>query len=76
MKSMKIKINAEQPLKEVVKELERFHGKRFEFVNLEAESDLWLLFNSFNVTGWSCDCDLDLFTNYKTVTLSEIKEMV
>ena len=75
LKNMKIAITPEQPLDDVVVELERIHGSKFKFINLKAESDLWILFNEIDVSGWSCDCDLDLFEDYKTTTLTELKEM-
>lgn len=74
-KNMKIAVTADQPLDEIVKELERIHGKKFKFINLKANSDLWIIFNEAEASGWSCDCDLDLFMDYKTTTLAELKEM-
>lgn len=74
-RNMKIEINKSQQLDEVVRELERIHGVEFKFTALANDPDLWILFNSSRVSGWSLSCDLDLFEDYKSTTLTELKEM-
>ena len=70
MKNMKIEINAEQPLDEVVKELERLGYK---CVNLGHEDDSWDVFADFDIMAWSNSTTDD--DSFEPTTLTDLLAM-
>ena len=70
MENMKIEINAEQPLDEVVKELERLGYK---CVNLGHEDDSWDVFADVDIMAWSNSTTDD--DSFKPTTIQQLREM-
>lgn len=67
-KNMKIKVNAEQPLEDIVRELERL--KHIPCVQAYWEGD-WVAVTS----GKYAVFDIDMWVDWRLTTLAELKEM-
>lgn len=75
-KNMKMEVNAEQPLDELLRELERLGYKPLNKFAIKPNYHLWLVADCDGVIlGWR-DAFLILGDSYyKTTTLAELKEM-
>lgn len=74
-KNMKIEVNEQQPIDEIVKELERLRYTPLNKFAIKPDYHLWLVADCDGVVlGWRDALILDA-NYYKTTTLSELKEM-